>query len=258
MIDHISYSQLSMYSRCGEQYRRRYIEGEKIPPGIALIRGISIHKGAEENNKYKLATKKDKKKSDIIEVVSATFDDKLKDGIWLTKEDKSRKSQIIGESKDDTVKLAGLYCDETAPQIMPDKIELWFEIPLETTKLTGRIDIIDDKGFVRDLKTASKSKNQRVIDLTSQLTCYALAYEFLFGKPPSNIVLDVLVNTKVPKYQFLETKRSHKDIDILLKRLNTMLMGIEKGVFMPADPGESWMCDEKWCGYFWTCPYRNP
>jgi len=126
----ISYSRLSMYLRCGEQYRRRYIEKEVIPPGIALIRGISVHKGAEENNRYKLATKKDKKKSDILGIVSDTFDQKLKDGIWLTKEEKSRKGQIIGDGKDDAIKLAGLYCDETAPAIMPDKIELPFEVPL--------------------------------------------------------------------------------------------------------------------------------
>lgn len=257
MLDHISYSQLSMYSRCGEQYRRRYIEGDKIPPGIALIRGISVHKGAEENNRYKLATKKDKKKSDILGIVSDTFDQKLKDGIWLTKEEKSRKGQIIGEGKDDAIKLAGLYCDEIAPEIMPDKIELPFEVPLGNKKLVGRIDIIDNEKSLRDLKTAGKSKQQRDVDLSDQLTCYALAFRFLFNSPPPKIIMDVLVNTKKAKYQILETKRELPQMDMFLRRISTMLEGIKKGVFMPADP-TNWGCDEKWCGYFWTCPYRNP
>jgi hypothetical protein len=32
----LSISQLDMLSRCGEQYRRRYIEHERLAPGVAL------------------------------------------------------------------------------------------------------------------------------------------------------------------------------------------------------------------------------
>ena len=40
---YLSPSQMGMYCRCGEQYRRRYIEKEIIPPGFALIKGGSVH-----------------------------------------------------------------------------------------------------------------------------------------------------------------------------------------------------------------------
>ena len=35
MIAHLSVSQLGMFQRCGEQWRRRYLDEEVIPPGIA-------------------------------------------------------------------------------------------------------------------------------------------------------------------------------------------------------------------------------
>ena len=257
-MNHISFTQLSMYLRCGEQYRRRYIEGEKIPPGIALIEGISIHKGAEEQNRFKLATHEDRPKKEVLEIVSSAFDDNLKSGVWLTTEEKQRKSQVLGEAKDETIGLAGLYCDEVAPPIIPDKIELPFNIPLDSIALdlVGRVDLVDSQGTLRDLKTASRKKPQNEIDLTDQLTIYALGYEYLFGNPPPHIALDVLVKTKQPKYQEAQTSRTHDDIDIFFRRMQAILEGIKKGIFIPADPTH-WCCSERFCGYWWTCPYAR-
>ena len=45
---HISISQIMMYVRCGEQHRRRYQEGDILQPGIAQVKGTSIHLGAKE------------------------------------------------------------------------------------------------------------------------------------------------------------------------------------------------------------------
>ncbi len=56
--DHFSVSQLSMFQRCGEQYRRRYMEGDIFPPGLALVTGRATHKSAEVNLKQKVASGK--------------------------------------------------------------------------------------------------------------------------------------------------------------------------------------------------------
>lgn len=254
-MDHISYSQISSYLRCGEAYRRRYIEKEIIPPGIALVRGISIHKGAEEQNRFKLATREDKPKKEVLEVISDSFDTSLKDGIRLTKEEKSRKAKVIGQAKDDTIKLGELFCDQMAPTVMPEKVEHSFVVPLnDDIELRGRIDLIDINGALRDLKTSGKKKAQTEADLTDQLTAYALGYEYVFEKPPPKIILDVLVNNKTPNYQLLSTTRTHNDIDIFFRRMQTVLEGIRKGIFLPADP-TSWICDPRYCGYAYTCPY---
>ena len=59
MPEHVSASQLSMYCKCGEQYRRRYVEGEIVPPGVALVSGKSVHKAREIDLKHKMATGED-------------------------------------------------------------------------------------------------------------------------------------------------------------------------------------------------------
>lgn len=45
--NYVSYSQLSMYLKCGEQFRRNYIEGEKLPPNAAMVCGSAIHYALE-------------------------------------------------------------------------------------------------------------------------------------------------------------------------------------------------------------------
>ena len=40
-------SHLEMLSKCGEQFRRIYLGGEKAMPGVALLVGKATHKAAE-------------------------------------------------------------------------------------------------------------------------------------------------------------------------------------------------------------------
>ena len=77
---HLSATQLTMYWRCPEQYRRRYLEGETIPPAIALIQGGAFHVGCETNFKQKVGTHEDLPASQIADVAVASFDDRLKGG----------------------------------------------------------------------------------------------------------------------------------------------------------------------------------
>ena len=59
MIKHLSISQLGMFQRCGEQWRRRYLDEEVFPPGIAARVGSGVHKAAEINFKSKMQTGED-------------------------------------------------------------------------------------------------------------------------------------------------------------------------------------------------------
>jgi hypothetical protein len=49
-----------MFQRCGEQYRRRYLENEIIPPGISARIGSGVHKAAEINFRAKIQTGEDR------------------------------------------------------------------------------------------------------------------------------------------------------------------------------------------------------
>ena len=38
----VSSTRMGMLSRCGEQFRRRYVEHDIVPPGVALIVGSAV------------------------------------------------------------------------------------------------------------------------------------------------------------------------------------------------------------------------
>ena len=56
---YISDSQLRMLTRCGIQYENRYVMGEIIPPGIAAVRGIGVHRAAAANGQQKIESGSD-------------------------------------------------------------------------------------------------------------------------------------------------------------------------------------------------------
>jgi len=109
---HSSSTQLEMYWRCPESYRRRYVEGEKIPPGIAPIQGKAYHVGAETNFRQKIESWVDLPKKEIVEAAAAAFDTELAGGYILSEEEVGRGSSvIIGEAKDKLVQLAELHAE---------------------------------------------------------------------------------------------------------------------------------------------------
>lgn len=259
---HISPSQLDMYFRCGEQYRRRYVNQEKLPPGIALIKGSSVHVAAEANHKQKIESHEDLPVDDLKEIAASEFENRYRtDGLMMTEEERGvGLRNILGGGKDSAVKLTGVYAERIAPTIQPAFVEEWVRIPLlgYTHDLNGRIDVIDDRGAVRDLKTASARKNQAEVDNSDQLTYYHVAVEKLTGKPPAKVQLDVVIETRAGKLdsQVLESTRDHNDRQVLANKLGAMLQGIKAEVFLPATPGH-WCCSPKFCGYWQTCPYVN-
>ncbi len=59
MIDHLSASQLSRFTRCAEMWRRQYIEGDIVPVGAAAHIGQAVHKAAEINFRQKIQSHTD-------------------------------------------------------------------------------------------------------------------------------------------------------------------------------------------------------
>lgn len=253
--EHLSYSQLSSFLRCGEAYRRRYIEGEIIPPGIALIKGSSVHRGIEYNGRQKIETKLDLKKSDIVDYTVNEYEARTtNEEIKIDKGEK--KADIIGAGKDSVVSLAGLYADEVSPTIQPVEVEKEIDIDFSGIKIKSIIDCIDENGNVRDFKTAGRSKNQKEVDESLQLAIYSLAYEAAFNKLPLYLILDVLVDTKKPKYQNLFISPPNGVLRQVNYTVQAVHNAIQKGVFLPAAEG-SWSCSEKFCGYWETCPFKQ-
>lgn len=257
---YISNSQLEMFLRCGEQYRRRYICGERIPPGLALIRGSAIHTAAEVNHRQKMTTRRDMRKSDLVEIAASDFDARLsKDGVVLSDDENDRgREVVVGEEKDVVVNLTDVYADMVAPSIMPAMVEerITMSLPSSPADMLGIIDVATEGGRIIDLKSSKKKKTQRDADDSTQLTWYAMAYQARTGAPPTGIDMVALVNTKRPEAQTLSTTRTRKDMEVLVARVNNFLGSRQAGSFSPAPVG-SWWCSSKFCGYWNTCPFVN-
>jgi len=128
MREYISYSQVGMFLRCGEQYRQRYIENRVIPPAIAMIKGSAVHKGAELNWKQKIDTKKDLSKNDIVDLSVIALEERAREDLFLSEDEKTiGKDNLIGAAKDSVVSIAGLYADTMAPAIQPLHSEMMID-----------------------------------------------------------------------------------------------------------------------------------
>lgn len=257
---YLSPSQLDTYTRCGHQWYLRYIEGRKVPPGIAALKGRATHKGAEGNWKQKIESRQDLPAKQIKEIASDAFEQEKKGGFILTPEEESAGLQkTLGHAKDRTVALAGLFAEKVAPIYQPKMVEQNFtiEIPKAPFDISGRVDMVDDQNRVPDLKTSGKRKSQSEADNSVQLTVYAAGVQMMTGLPVPEVRLDVLVDTKEPQHQQIISTRGKRDFEALVNRINMVTRGIEAGVFTPAVPG-SWWCSPRFCGYFLSgCPYIN-
>lgn len=244
---HISQTQLTSYECCGEAYRRRYCEGEKIPPGIVMVKGTGVHGGSKANFKQKIESKIDLPRADIIDISVSEFDNSVKKGILLTQEEESIGYQnIVGKARDSVMTFGGLYADYVAPEYQPQFVEQKhkIEIPTASHDLLCYMDIADIRDIVTDLKTASKKKNQKEVDDSEQLSFYALVFKAITGHLPSAVRLETLILTpkiQKPDHQMLEATRTIDDLQVILNRINAMLKGIKAGIFIPA-LATSWQC----------------
>lgn len=256
---HLSASQLESIARCPEAYRRRYIEGDKIPPAIAMIVGSGLHKGAEVNFRQKIETHSDLPASDIIDAAVAGFEAQAAGGVSFSADEASRGiKNVLGEAKDAVAEFARVHAKQQAPDYQPVLVEQTVLIELPGPRnLLGVIDLLDDQDRITDFKTAGKKKSQADADDNIGLSVYAASFQSLYQKPPQLVQLDTIVRTKTKiERQVIESQRSDADMAALANRINVVSRQIEAGIFPPATPG-AWWCGPKFCGFYASCKFVN-
>jgi len=248
-----------MYTKCGEQYRRRYLNKERIPPGIAAAKGGAAHKAAEVNFVQKIETHADLPVTQAQEAAAAAFEDSVRSGISLTAEEESAGSgKVLGEAKDRAVALTGVFMVHAAPHHQPVLVEQTQRVILKDAShdLVVKLDLVNDIEEVVDHKFTGKTMAFDDLARSTQMKLYALAYHALTGKAASKLVVENIVDLKTPKHNPLEMAVTPDLYEVAVARVNAMLAGLKAGVFLPAPEG-AWWCAEKWCGYFNTCPFAN-
>jgi hypothetical protein len=126
-------SGLEMLSKCGEQFRFRYLEGLKRPPNAFLICGTATDKAVGTDLNHKIETGElahEEALCDVARDAVESYPDK--EEIELD-EDESGKSvqDIIGETKDKAVRLVKAHHGQIAPIIQPVATNKKFSINVD-------------------------------------------------------------------------------------------------------------------------------
>ena len=249
-----------MLSKCGEQYRRRYIEGERIPPGVALIVGRGVDKSVEKNLQHKIDSQELLTLEEVKDAARDTVTHDWHGDVALSEEERAEGIKTVkAKAIDKAVRLAGLHAEETAPHLSPTAVNRSWRVELNgyPMDLTGVIDV-QESNSVRDTKTSGRTPNEACAHESDQLTAYALARRIIDKQLPEFVALDYLIDKGKPEAKTFVSVRTEDDLRVFYRRVQKAIKVIETGVFMPARQTD-WWCSQRWCGYATTCPYfRRP
>ena len=259
-VEHLSYSQLSMYLRCGMQYYFRYILGIKTPPELAPSAGTAGHDAVEADSKRKIRTGASMPLDELLDYFSGVYDMRVRDVEEKPDEDK-------GRTKDEIVNGLSVYTETVAPKVLPIIVEHKFTLDMPgkhrpIRPIIGRIDLVTHRLGIWDNKfiTTRRGKSQLEVDISPQLTTYDAAFEQQTGKPASEVGIiqfkppgrDVLrypAEVTMIKRKAMTPEQRQDRIARTAYQFETAEAGIAAGIFIPTD--NPMTCG--WCGYRDRC-----
>lgn len=247
--DHLSATQIGLYQRCREQYRRVYVLGERQRPGAALVWGSADHYAHEVNFAQKIESHEDLPVGDVQMAFAFGFDQAV--------ERNGGESEIEwgsdkpGKLKDDGVKLVSAYHTSVSPRVQPTGVEVDFrlEVPGAGVPVVGRVDI-ETAGPGIERKTAKRSSSK----VEAKWRLQGLIYQLARTK---EIDYHVSVKTKTPA---ILTPLEHPDL--ALPYIPGRVAAAERLIAHTANSIASDFArfgpDEPWQGalsHDWACDY---
>lgn len=268
-------SQMTQLMRCGEKFRRRYINGEKEKTSTGLIQGTIMHDVAQEILTFKAENNNNVPDKDWLStIVKGKFA-----AAWNLADLKlSVVESDLGIEKVKEIvyktahTLANKYLEIYAPILVVSSIEdiesPWVidcvDYPYD---LSGRFDFIErykneegkDVVIIRDLKNLKRNPGQKEADQSEQLSFYALAYYVLTGSLPDAVILDCMIKRSEDKADAISfaSTRTEEDFKVCFGKLENCCEIIEKEAFTPASRSD-WWCSAYFCGFYESCRYVNP
>lgn len=253
-LNHLSYSSISTWLICPRSWKYKYIEKVPTSPSPALVFGSAVHDTIEEyvgetERRYSLAELWPFKWQAQLELNP--------DIIWSdeTPEGLHNDGLRLLSAPDVVTTIDGLNIlrDDNGPYI-ERKIEL--RVPDVPIPIIGYIDLMAEDGVPMDLKTSSKSWNADKASSETQPLFY-LAALMQAGNTTHRMRFRhiVLVKTKTPQIQILESTFTIGNIFWLLEMIHTVWGAIREGHF-PCNP-TGWKCSSTWCEYWSMCRGRT-
>lgn len=188
--EHLSASQITMFQRCPEQWRRRYLLGQVERPGGALVWGSADHYAHEQNFTQKIVSHEDIPVADVKEAFAEGFERAIERNGGTTE-------VVWGDDKPDDlkdrgVKLVEAYHGQVSPTVQPVQVEQRFEarIPGVPVPVIGYIDIETELAGIE-----RKTAKAKTTSIKPGWRIQGLLYQSVIRKP---VDWHVSVKTKTP------------------------------------------------------------
>ena len=181
MINHLSFSSVSRYLRCGKQWKYHYLDNLPEEDSESLLFGRAWHK------LIKLADG-----SDLLDYWSAVA---AENGL---NDDLMHLGNRMLQQEEIAATIQGLSIN---PEMLEMRTEL--TIPGVSVPVIGFIDMIGNDGVPIDIKTSSRKWTQDQVDRDLQATFYLAALEQLgMVTLPAKFRFIVFTKTKKPDVSF--------------------------------------------------------
>lgn len=254
--DHLSATQIGMFQRCPEQYRRRYVLGEKERPGAALIWGAADHAAHEQNFRQKITSGVDVD----VDVVEGAFAEKFDREVEFFGDEIEWGGDKPGELKDAGVALVAAYHRQVSPKVQPTAVEREFEIavPGVAVPVIGRMDLETEFPAIE-----RKTSRQSTKKVKPSWRIQGLLYQLVEKRP---VAWHVSVKTKTPAVITPEEvpALSLAVSEPTLRATENLVRSTARTIqvfwreFGPEQPwpgaiSHEWACD--WCAYRGRCAW---
>jgi len=177
-IKHLSATSLGMFRRCPEQFRHRYILGEKERPGEALVIGSMFHNALEWNYKAKIESHEDQPLSDLTQYLQdVAVPEVLAEygGIDEISWDVADPQDGLMVARTDSERVLAAYRNTVTERIQPVAVEQEFRIPTEPVEILGYLDTCTADRRVIDTKTGKQVATKLKPSWMLQATLYSAA-----------------------------------------------------------------------------------
>jgi hypothetical protein len=285
-----SNSRLSTVQRCGEQYLRRYINGEDRPATLRMHAGSTVHSVAAEIHKLQLREKEragyegQAAPEDLLrdaipgyqriaELIEAAWARQMAQGVTFIGDEVNQQSVAIAKAFDAAAAGAGFYAFTVAPRTDPLHVERKVTVRPQGSRIviTGIMDLVavdhdlqdgvrvgvqpnPPPRIVRDIKFSQKAPNRNAADESQQLSMYAMlhAVDPEGGGLPRRLVLDHIVRTPVRGDLRYVPQYTTRDARDVEALINRINVAVDA-----VDKGVFVPANESgawWCSRNW-CPY---
>ena len=236
----LSPSQVTTFTDCPARWYAKYALGIPDPKNSNLALGIAVHDALAANFHLKQETGCDLPAEDALIEFDASWamveaDTEFRD------DEKPKEIQAAGR------KLVELYLRDAAPAIKPQAVEVAVEGIIGGVCVQGKLDLIDQHGVIRDIKTSSKKSSTISMNHTFQMATYAL----LIDRPDAKVQVDQLVKTKTPQLVQIQRQLTGQDIRAAETMYPLAQDAMRSGYYMPNR--SSMLCSRKNCSAWRWC-----